>query len=144
VLSSTLLILERSHLELLALWGLASLLVGGGVLAALAMMRGRAALLRHFALQMLGWGLLELAFTAVRWHALAARDYAGAVRLTALVAGTVVAGATVLGAGMTLAVVGRRLTERVALVGAGAGLALQGAALVMLDVPLLRRLLGAG
>lgn len=144
MLSSTLMALERSHLELLAMWGLASLLAGGAVLAALALARAHAVLLRHFALQMLGWGLLELAFTGIRWHALAARDYAGAVRLTTIVAATVALGATATGAGLTLAVAGRRLTARVALVGAGTAITLQGAALVMLDVPLLRRLLGAG
>lgn len=144
MLSSTLMALERSHLELLAVWGLASLLVGGGVLAALAVTRAQALLLRHFALQMLGWGLVELAYAGVRWHALAARDYAGAVRLTALVAATVAAGATVLGAGLTLAVAGRRIAARMAFVGAGTAIALQGAALVMLEIPLLRQLLGAG
>lgn len=144
MLSSTLLALERAHLEMLAAWCAASVLAGGALLVTLALTRGRAVLLRHFALQMLGWGVIELACVALRWRALAMRDYGGAVRLTTFVAAGVVAGAMVLGAGLTLALAGWRLTERLSLVGAGAAIALQGAVLLVLDLPVLHRLLAAG
>lgn len=135
--ADTLLLLERGHLLRLALWGAASMLSGTVVLALLTWRRAPAPLLRHFAIQMLAWGGVILAFCAWSQRGLALRNYAGAQALvnflwlnTGLDAGYMMLGAT-------LAIVCARVGARPAGVGAGVAIVLQGVALFLLDVRLI-------
>jgi sulfite exporter TauE/SafE len=92
------------------------------------------ALLEHFAVQMAGWGGVELAFVALSWRALAPRDLADATRLDRLLwlnAGLDVGYVLV---GVSLAITGWKLGRRLGLVGAGIGVVVQGAALLLLDL----------
>jgi hypothetical protein len=132
--ADTLLSAERVLLLRLLTWGALSVLAGTGILAWLRLRSRSSALLEHFAVQMAGWGGVELAFVALSWRALAPRDLAGATRLDRLLwlnAGLDVGYVLV---GVSLAITGWKLGRRLGLVGAGIGVVVQGAALLLLDL----------
>ena len=79
--ADTLLAVERAHLLRLAAWGGASLLVGSGLLGLLRVRGYRSALLDHFGIQTLAWGVIEVAIALVGVLRLELRDLAGATRL---------------------------------------------------------------
>lgn len=135
--ADTLLALERGHLLRLAFWGGASVLLGTAMLAMLAWRRIPAPLLRHFAIQTLAWGAVDLAICGWAQRGLALRDFAGAQRLvnflwlnTGLDAGYIMLGAT-------LAIACWRLGPKPGGIGAGVGIVVQGLALLLLDVRLI-------
>jgi hypothetical protein len=132
--ADTLLSAERALLLRLLAWGALSVLTGTAILAWLRLRRRSSLLLEHFAIQMAAWGALELAFVALSWRALAPRDLSGATRLDRLLwlnAGLDVGYVLV---GVVLAVTGWRLERRLGVVGAGLGVVVQGAALLLLDL----------
>ncbi|MFL5605236.1 MAG: DUF6992 family protein [Gemmatimonadaceae bacterium] len=132
--ADTLLSAERALLLRLLAWGALSVLTGTATLAWLRLRGRSSALLEHFAIQMTAWGALELAFVALSWRALAPRDLSGATRLDRLLwlnAGLDVGYVLV---GVALAVTGWRLERRLGVVGAGIGVVVQGAALLLLDL----------
>lgn len=141
--SDTLLLAERAHLVRLLMWGAASVVLGSAIFALLAARRVSSALLANFAIQTAAWGAIGLALAAHAWRGLAPRDVTGAASLdrllwlnTGLDVGYVAVGLTLVATGWTL---GRRL----ALVGAGLGVIVQGAALLLLDarfIAIIRRL----
>jgi hypothetical protein len=135
--------LEQSHLVQLALWSGASLALGALLLVLVRVRRARAPLLMHFALQMTLWGAGEVLLTALWWHDLAARDFAGAVRLTTFLRFAMVGEVACLALGATLAIAGWTLTRKLAALGAGVAVVVQCAALLALDAALLARLAGA-
>jgi hypothetical protein len=150
--SDTLLVAERSHLLRLIVWGAGSVLAGSlllvtllvaarrgggsdGAAAAAASPDGGAPspLLLHFAIQTAAWGAIDLAIALAGWRGLAMRDVDGATRLDRLLwlnAGLDVGYVAV---GVTLAVAGWLLGRRLGAVGAGLGVVVQGAALLVLD-----------
>jgi len=140
--SETVLAIERAHVLGLALWGSAGVLFGGGMVAYLMARRLRAGLLRHFAAQMTAWGAAELIVAVLRWRGLAPRDYAATTRLLALVRVALLAEAGCIVIGATLALGGWRVSRRSGALGAGLGIIVQGAALLLLDSVLLHRLAG--
>jgi hypothetical protein len=159
--SDTLLALERAHLVWLGVWGIANLVLGGGVFLALtwrgagkagtgtgaqAECQGKrdAPLLRYFALQMALWGAAEVVFVALRWYWLAERDFTGAMHLAFLLRIAVGVEVAVIVFGVTLAIAGWLITRRLALLGTGMGIIIQGAVLLALDTSLLRHVLGGG
>src|SRR6267378_3140203 len=138
--ADTLLSAERVLLLRLLTWGALSVLAGTGILAWLRLRSRSSALLEHFAVQMAGWGGVELAFVALSWRALARRDLADATRLDRLLwlnAGLDVGYVLV---GVSLAITGWKLGRRLGLVGAGIGVVVQGAALLLLDLLLASRI----
>ncbi|MDF1504461.1 hypothetical protein [Roseisolibacter sp. H3M3-2] len=140
--SDTLLALERAHLLRLALWGGASVLVGSLVLALLAL-RGRAAgspLPRHFAVQTAAWGAIDLAIVAWAWPRLALRDHAAAQSLDRFLWLNLGLDAGYVGVGATLALSAWALGRRLGGVGAGLGIVIQGAALLVLDLILVQQI----
>lgn len=141
--SDTLLAMERAHLVRLGAWGGASLVLGALFLSVLLARRIRAPLLWHFALQTALWGGAELALVVLRWHGLALRDFAGAVRLVTALRLVVAAEAACLAIGATLAVGGWVLARRPGVAGAGTAVLLQGVALLTLHGMLLHRVMGA-
>lgn len=140
--SETVLAIERAHLLGLALWGGVGVLFGAGLVAYLIARRVRAGLLRHFAVQMAAWGAAELIVAMVRWRGLAPRDYAATTRLLALVRVALLAEAVCIVIGATLALGGWRVSRHPGTLGAGLGIVVQGAALLLLDGILLHRLAG--
>lgn len=132
--ADTLLTAERALLLRLLAWGALSILAGTGMLAWLRFRARSSALLEHFAVQMAAWGMVELAFVALSWRSLAPRDLPAATRLDRLLwlnAGLDVGYVLV---GVTLAITGWRLGRRLGVVGAGIGVVVQGAALLLLDL----------
>jgi hypothetical protein len=132
--ADTLLTAERALLLRLLMWGASSVLAGTAILAGLRFRHRTSALLEHFALQMAGWGTLELAFVALSWRALAPRDLSSATRLDRLLwlnAGLDIGYVLV---GVSLAVAGWKLGRRLGVVGAGIGVVVQGVALLLLDL----------
>lgn len=140
--ADTLLALERAHLVRLALWGGGSVLAGTLLLALVALRRaaGDLAFLRHFAVQTAAWGAVDLAIVVWAWRGLALRDAAGAEWLDRFLWLNLGLDVGYVGVGVTLALCGWRLGRRLALVGAGAGVVVQGAALFLLDLVLVRQI----
>ena len=134
--ADTLFALERGHLLRLGIWAAASVLAGALMLLLLYSRRGNAQFLRHFAIQSLAWGAIDLALVGWGWS-LQYRDYAGAVQLNQFLWLNVGLDVGYVGVGITLAATGWILAKRLGLLGAGAGVVVQGFALFVLDVRLL-------
>lgn len=132
--ADTLLSAERAHLVRLLVWAAGSLLAGTALLAWLQIGRRRSALLEQFGLQTAGWGAAELAFAAMAWASLAARDLAGATRLDRLLWLNIGLDGGYVLVGVTLVLTGWLLGRRLGLIGAGLAIVLQGVALALLDL----------
>lgn len=146
--ADTLLSLERTHLLRLALWGAGSVLVGTMVLLVAQMVQRRRAshpqpVLTHFAIQTAAWGAVDLAICAWAWNGLALRDVNGATSLVNFLWLNVGLDVGYVGVGVTLALVSWRLGQRLAGVGAGMGVIVQGLALVVLDAVLIAEIAAA-
>lgn len=141
--ADTLLTLERGHLARLLVWALGSILSGTLLLALVAVRRaaGPLPLLRHFAIQTAAWGVVNLAIVVWAQRGLKLRDYAGARSLDRILWLNLGLDAGYIGVGVTLAVAGWLLGRRLGAVGAGIGVVVQGAALFLLDLLLVRQLL---
>ncbi|HEX6051369.1 MAG TPA: hypothetical protein VFZ21_18950 [Gemmatimonadaceae bacterium] len=134
--SDTLFAAERAHLLRLLLWAAASVVVGTLIVVVLTVRRAKAPIVTQFAAQALGWGVLELAISAIAWRAQPMRDVSAAVRLDRITwfgAGLDVGLVTL---GIALAVVGW-MGRRLGVVGAGLGVAVQGLALLVLNLTFL-------
>ena len=120
----------------LALWGAMSVVAGSAILALLSARRVRSPLLQHFAIQTAAWGAVDLAICAAAWRGLTLRDLTGAVALDRFLWFNIGLDVGYVAVGVTLAVVGWRLTRSLALIGAGIGVIVQGIALALLDLVL--------
>jgi hypothetical protein len=130
--SDTLLAAERSHLLRLAIWGALSLVIGTSLLALLAVRGARSPLLGNFAIQAVVWAPLNLAMAIWGWRMLSLRDFDSAVQLERGLWLALGIDAGVVAAGSILAAAGWRYGRREGLVGAGLGVIVQGAALLLL------------
>jgi hypothetical protein len=138
--ADTLLAAERAHLARLALWAMASLLMGTAVMAFLRA-RGRASpLLWHFALQLVAWGAIDLLLVWAARSSLALRDFGAARSLERFLWLSTGLDAGCIAVGVTLAVMGWMAGRRLGAIGAGVGIAVQGLALLVLDLHLATRL----
>jgi len=134
VWSDTLLTAERQHLLRLLLWAALSIVAGTLVMVMLAARRARSPLLSHFAIQLVAWGIVFGTIAAVRWQGLHLRDLSGAARLERMTWLNIGLDAGYVAVGVTLVVAGRALGKRTSMIGAGAGVILQGLALLLLDL----------
>lgn len=134
--ADTLLHAEQMHLFRLMVWAGGSVILGTLVFVVLAWRRPSTTLLRHFGVQMVVWGVLELAYVAWAWHGIGLRDVAGATRLDRLVWLNLGLDVGAVGLGMTTALIGWRLGRRLSLLGAGVGILLQGVALFLINAQL--------
>jgi hypothetical protein len=125
---------ERAHLLRLFAWSGASVLAGTALVAWLRVGAHRSDLLRHFAYQCIGWGLVDAAFAAVMLPRIVLRDVSGATRLDRVLWLNIGLDGGYILVGLTLAIVGWRLGRHLKLVGAGIGVVVQGAALALLDL----------
>jgi hypothetical protein len=132
--SDTLLTLERAHLMRLLAWGAMSVVVGTALFSMIVVRRSGSVLLRHFGIQTLAWGLVNLAIAGIGMLRLTERDLAGATRLDRLLWFSVGLDVGIMAAGVTLALAGWALARRMGAVGAGIGVVVQGAALLALDL----------
>jgi hypothetical protein len=138
--ADTFLAMERGHLLRVGAWGAACVLVGTLLLALLAVRRRRPPLLFHFALQTALWGAIDLAIAGVGLRGLALRDYTAATRFERLLWLNLGLEIGYVAVGVTLALTGWALGRRLAPVGAGLGVAIQGAALIALDAIILAQI----
>jgi hypothetical protein len=137
VFSDTLLALERAHAFRLLVWGAASVLAGTALFSLLALRRAGSPLLQGFAIQIVAWGAVALVVGGIWRGTLRERDGAAAVlldRMLWLATGLHVGYALT---GAALAVAGWMMGRRLAVVGAGIGLLVQGLALLVLHLLLL-------
>lgn len=141
--ADVLLSLERTHLQLLTLWGVGSVVAGSGVLAWLAWRRVRSPLLQHFGIQTLAWGAVDLAICAWAQRGLALRDFEGQTSLVNFLWLNVGLDVGYIGVGLTLALAAWRLGPRLGGVGAGVGVIVQGLALALLDLRLIAEIAAA-
>ena len=132
--SDTLLAVERAHLLRLLVWAGSSVVVGTALYTALLLKRSTSELLRHFAIQAFAWGLLNLAIAAAGMRRLAERDFASATRLDRMLWLSAGLDIGIIVVGATLAITGWALARRLAFVGAGIGVLVQGAGLLVLDL----------
>ncbi|HVZ78322.1 MAG TPA: hypothetical protein VG818_10110 [Gemmatimonadaceae bacterium] len=127
---------EQLHLIRLAIWAGASLLVSALLLGLLRWRASSSSLLRQFAIQMAGWGGLELAIAGAAWGRLTMPDLAAATRLDRILWLNIGLDAGYAGVGISLALCGWLLGRRLGLVGAGLAVIVHGAALLLLDARL--------
>jgi hypothetical protein len=135
--ADTLLAAERAHHLRLLAWAALSVLVGTALLAVVGARGAERGLLRHFAIQSMAWGAVEGVIVALAWRGLGLRDYVGAMRLDRTLWLAVGLDAGYIGIGATLAIAGWTLARRAAALGAGAGIVVQGCALLALHLLLL-------
>ena len=132
--ADTILHAERQHLLQLLLWAGLSIVAATAVAAMLMARRVRSPLLVHFAVQMAAWGTLVGGTAAVRLSAAALRDVSGAARLERMVWMNVGLDAGYVAAGMMLALSAWVLARKMAAVGAGVAIMVQGLALLVLNL----------
>jgi hypothetical protein len=127
---------ERAHVLRLLVWAAASILCGTGLLALLRARGLSSELLRQFAVQSAAWGTAIALFAAWQFRSLAPRDVGSATRLDRLLWMHVGLDLGAVAVGITLVVLGWRLGRRMALLGSGMGIIVQGCALALLDLML--------
>ena len=127
---------ERAHLARLLLWGAASLAVGLGCWAFVRIKRLDAPLLRHFAIQTGAWGAVDFVLALAARPTLALRDYDGVTSLDRFLWFNCGLDVGYVAVGVTLSWCGWKLTTSKGLLGAGLGIVMQGAALLLLDLRL--------
>jgi hypothetical protein len=124
---------ERAHLVRILLWATASVVTGTAVWALVVRRADRSPLLQHFALQTAAWGLVDLGLGVQGWRSLALRDVAGYTTLERFLWLNIGLDIGYVAVGVTLLACGWNFGRRLALVGAGLGIVVQGTALVVLD-----------
>lgn len=139
--ADTLFAVERAHLLRLILWGGTSLLAGTAALAVMRLRHLRSALLAQFAIQTAIWGAIDLTLGVAGLGGLERRDLAGATQLDRFLWLNVGLDLGYMMVGATLLLVGWRVARRPALMGAGLGVIVQGAALVILDLLLANQII---
>ena len=132
--SDTLFAAERSHLTRLVIWAVTSAMAGTALLAIMTLRRTVAPIVQWFATQAVAWGLLELLVVVWRWRSLGMRDVSAATRLDRLTWLNAGVDAGIVGIGVTLAVTAWWHGRRLALLGAGLGVTVQGLGLLVLDL----------
>lgn len=120
----------------LGIWAGTSVFAGT-LLLLLFQRRPAAAFLRHFAIQLLAWGVINGALAWWAWNGLALRDFAAATQLQNFLWLNVGLDAGYVGVGLTLAITSWVLGKRPGGLGAGVGVVVQGLALLFLDIRLL-------
>lgn len=134
--ADTILNAERQYVARMLVWAALSIVAGTAIAALLAARRLKSPVLTQFAVQLAGWGLVLSAIGVLEWQGLQLRDLASATRLERVTWTRVGFDAGVVGMGAVLAGASRTLGRSLSGMGAGAGLAVQGIALLILDLQL--------
>ena len=125
---------ERSYLLRVLAWSGLSVVLGTAVVVFLTARRIHSPLLTHFALQTVVWGVLIGAIGGLAWQGLHLRDVGGAARLERMLWMRIGLDIGCMGVGATLAATGRSTGRRMALIGAGVAIVVQGMALLLMDL----------
>lgn len=134
--ADTVLSAERQYVARLLAWAALSVIAATAIAVILAARRIKSPVLKHFALQLGAWGFVLGLVGAMAWQGLHLRDLAGATRLERATWMRVGFDVGVIGMGAVLAASSRWFGRSLAGMGAGAGLAVQGAALLVIDLQL--------
>lgn len=132
--SDTLLRAEQQHLLQLLFWAALSVVSGTAVATMIVVRRVQSPLLKHFGLQMVAWGLAIAAIAAFGWYTAQLRDVSGAARLERLAWMNIGLDAGYVAVGAALALTAWIIARRMAVVGAGVGIVIQGLALLVIDL----------
>ncbi len=127
---------ERAHLARLLLWGVASMVTAVGSWAFMRTQKLDLPLLRHFAIQTGAWGAVDTLLVLGSRPQLALRDYDGVTSLDRFLWLNCGLDVGYIAVGITLAWCGWKLARSRGLLGAGLGVGIQGAALLLLDLRL--------
>jgi hypothetical protein len=111
-----------------------SIIAATAVAAMLVVRRVRSPFLVQFAGQMAIWGLVVGAIAAIEWHTARLRDVSGAARLERMLWMNIGFDAGYIAVGVALACSAWYLARRLAVVGAGIGVIVQGLALLLIDL----------
>ena len=125
---------EQQHLLRLLLWAATSILGGTALGVTTAVRRVKSPLLTNFASQTAAWGVLIGGIASVWWQTVALRDLAGAARLERMLWMTMGLDIGFIAVGAVLAITAWMLSRRLGGVGAGTAIAIQGLALLVLDM----------
>ena len=136
--ADTLQTIEQQHFLRLLVWGGASVLIGTIILIVFRVARITAPLATHLAAQCAIWGAAALLWGGYNYQSVPLRDYEAAASLARMLWLLIAleAGAIVLG--ITFAVFGWTFGKRIGSVGTGVGVVVQAAALLFLDLSLVR------
>jgi hypothetical protein len=127
---------EKAHLARLLLWGGMSLTLALAAWSYLRIKRLDLPLLRHFAIQTGAWGAIDILLALAARPTLKLRDYDGVTSLDRFLWFNCGLDVGYIAVGVTLAWCGWKLARSRGLVGAGLGVGIQGAALLLLDLRL--------
>lgn len=141
--SDTLMSLERAHILRLILWGGGSVLLGTIAIAWHAIGRKRSSLVQHFAVQTALWGALAIAIGLWQLRALSLRNFDSAAALLNMLWLNVGLSAGCVGVGIAIATCSWRFGRRLAAVGAGIGIVVQGLALGLLSLLMIAQMAAA-
>jgi len=134
VWADTLFRAEQQHLLRLFLWAATSIIGGTALGVVTVVRRTRSPLLTHFAMQTAIWGALVGGLAALWWFSAGLRDLAGAARLERMLWLTMGLDIGCVAAGAVLALAAWTFARRLGAVGAGTAIAIQGLALLVLDM----------
>lgn len=132
--SDTLLLLERSHIARMILWGASSVVLATLVLAWASVRRRQSSLLIQFAAQTAFWGAGTLALGFVWRNSLGLRDLQQSLVLSNIMWFQAGLGTGITGIGLALLLCGLLFGRRQGLMGSGSGIAVQGAAMALLPL----------
>jgi hypothetical protein len=127
---------ERQYVARTLAWAALSVVAATAIAVLLSVRRIKSPVLAQFAAQLGGWGLVVGLIGIIEWRGLHLRDLAGATRLERETWARVGFDAGVIGIGAVLLGASRAIGRNLAGMGAGTGLALQGAVLLLLDLQL--------
>ena len=125
---------EQQHLLRLLLWAGLSVLGATAVATTTAGRRVQSPLLKHFALQMAAWGAVVGVIAAMELRTLELRDISGATRLERLAWMNIGLDVGYVAVGIALGACAWAIARRLAPVGAGVAIAVQGLALLLIDL----------
>ena len=134
--ADTILNAERQYVARMLVWAGLSIIAATTIVVMLAARRIKSPVLVHFAIQLGGWGVVLGLIGVLGWQGLHLRDLASATRLERASWLRVGFDIGVIGMGAVLFGASRCVGRSFAGMGAGAGLAVQGAALLVLDLQL--------
>jgi Family of unknown function (DUF6992) len=134
VWADTLLRAEQQHLLRLLFWAGLSIIAATAVGAMLVVRRIRSPFLAQFAGQMAAWGVVVGSIATIEWHTARLRDVSGAARLERVLWMNIGLDVGYIAVGAALACVAWYLARRLAVVGAGMGIIVQGLALLLIDL----------
>lgn len=137
--ADTLLVAERAHLQILLFWGGTGIALGLLVIATVGRPR-RSPLLFNFGAQCVAWGVVESLYAFTALQSLSLRDLDRATQLDRLLWLNVGLDTGYVAVGAAVAVSGWLFGRRHGALGAGAAIAVQGLALVLLHASFLLQL----